>query len=177
MDSKNKQRSPQSTAIIGVLEKEFSTIVKDSPSTIMLNSKMSKFVQLIQDKTMTMCNNQIAELEKYSTTEERDGQTELRKIAGKEAEADRALANLQECQAPLANYMLALNMFSQYNLSLLSSSADLCLDDCDSKNIADAELKSCYRNCYENTYKFTLRSAENLLNMQIDAAVEEINKI
>jgi hypothetical protein len=179
MDSQNKQRSPQSTKLINELENEFATIVKDSPSTIMLNSKMQNFIKIIQDKTMSRCNSQIAELEKYTSAEEINGETKLRVQPGKDAEAQKALADLQECQTPLSNYMLALNMFSQYNLSLLSSSTNLCLDDCEAKNsgLSDSDLKSCFRNCYENTYKYTLRSAENLLNMQIDTAMEELNKL
>jgi hypothetical protein len=179
MDSKNKQRSPQSVKLINELESEFSTIVKDSPSTIMLESKMQNFINLIQEKTMSRCNNQIAELDKYTSTEELNGETKLRSQPGKEAEAQKALVDLQECQAPLSNYMLALNMFSQYNLSLISSSANLCLDDCEIKNSdsSDSDLKNCFRNCYENTYKYTLRSAENLLNLQIDTAMQELSKL
>lgn len=179
MDNQNKQRSSQSTKLINELETEFSTIVKDSPSTIMLNSKMQNFINLIQDKTMSKCNNQIVELEKFTSAEELNGETKLKVKPGKEAEAQKALADLQDCQTPLSNYMLALNMFSQYNLSLISTSANLCLDDCEIKNsdLSDSDLKNCFRNCYENTYKYTLRSAESLLNGQIDSAIEELSKL
>ena len=140
---------------------------------------MKKFVQALEEKTLSNCGGQIAELEKYATMENVNGQPSLKKNIGMEADANRAIQNLQDCQAPFTNYMLALNMFSQYNLSLLSLSTDFCLDDCEAKNInsEQSELKSCFRNCYENSYKFVLRSAENLLSTQIDAANDELKKI
>ena len=179
MESQPKQRSPQSGTIISELENEFAVIVNDSPSTIMLNNKMRKFVQAIEEKTLSKCGGQIVELEKYATMENINGQTTLKRNIGMEADADRAIQNLQDCQAPFTNYMLALNMFSQYNLSLLSLSTDFCLDDCEARNInaEQSELKSCFRNCYDNSYKYVLRSAENLLSSQIDAANDELRKI
>lgn len=178
MDSQPKQRSQQSAELINELEREFANIVRDSPSTIMLGNKMTNFVKAVEERTVSKCANEISEIEKYATLEVVDGENVLKRKEGQEAEADRAINNLQQCQGQFTNFMMALNLFSQYNLTLLSKSTDHCLDDCENKNFIDqSDLKNCFRNCYESTYKYTLRSAESLLGLQIDSALEELKKI
>lgn len=174
-----KIRNPDIVAYMKQLEVEFANYAKDHPSSILLNSKMQKFLALIDEKTISKCGKEVHELQQYARVEQKDGKYSIVSNPGKEQETRTAIQNLDQCQSGISQYFTGLNTFSQYNLAIISGSVENCIDECE-KNIPNTkseEMRTCVRNCYDFTFKYTLKTIEDMLSQQIDAASEELKKI
>jgi hypothetical protein len=170
-----KSRNPQLSKLINDLEKEYTAIHKDSPSYILVDNKIKKFYQFVDEKTTAKCHKELNELQSYTKIEKEA----LLPIKGKEDQAKVAIDNFNSCQGDIGQYVLALGQFSEYNTSIVSGSLELCIDDCE-KNINElgsAEMRSCVKNCFNFTFNYSIKNVENLLKLQIDASLEELKKI
>jgi hypothetical protein len=136
-------------------------------------------LNLIDEKTRAKCPKELQEVEKYTKVEQIGKSFNVTILPGKEQEAQKAFAELNQCQGAISQYTIALDTFSQYNLAIISGTVENCIDDCEKSfnTFSKEQLRNCVKNCYNFTFKYTLKMVENLLNQQMDAGLEELKKI
>lgn len=170
----NKERSSEITSIMKDLENEFGQYARENSNNILISNKMKSFIEVLNEKTMKKCGNELKELEKYMKIENQ----QVSPLPGKENEAQKAAQDLNNCQGNLLQLYMGITTMSQYNNSILALSVNSCVDECET-NIKDQNstlMKNCVRNCYNFNFNHTLKAIENLFSSQLDSAIEEMKK-
>jgi hypothetical protein len=175
-----KQRDSKIINIIESLNQEYDEAVKNDTNTIILADKFNGIVSKINEKIITNCANQIAELNKYANVQtDTDGNIQINKLLGHEALADNALVELEKCQINYTQSLLAITSMAEYTNFIVQNQTELCIDDCEKKTSFsdDKTLKDCIRNCYNFSVNFTNKATSNMISNMIDNVDKQLNLI
>jgi len=161
------------------VENEYNAVSIKSHNTKLITEKETNILNLLKEKTLTKCKNEIDEVKKYTTVTQKDENPSIHKIPGKEKQAEKALLELEYCKQKFLRFYHQYNNLLAFKKEIMNESVLNCVEDCVKKikQTEEQEMKCCYRTCYDISQNHTLRAIDDTLLKFSDNMIEDIKKI
>jgi hypothetical protein len=143
---------------------------------ISLSDKMSNIMKKLDEVTKKKCPEQVERVQSLIKMNNLDGKAQAVPIEGKEAEAQRAVHDLMQCQGQLSQMLVGIQGISNITETIVIDQLELCVNDCININNED-EAKKCIKTCYKNTYDYTLTASHKFVEKTLEGIEEQINKL
>ncbi len=146
----------------------------NSPNSILIAEKLSKFQDQIGQRLGDTCGKLQEEYEKFGNAEMLENEVKLTKIEGKEKDFDKAWDNYLSCAQPILNTLLPLQTYVATTNDFLNRSFQFCYSDCVSKHADIQKSKDCIKTCFEYNYENNYKAYEIVLNEVVDLSMNEM---
>ena len=146
----------------------------NSPNSILIAEKLSKFQDQVGQRLGENCGKLQAEYEKFGNAEMQENEVKLTKIQGKEKDFDQAWDNYLACAQPILSALLPLQAYVATTNDFLNRSYQLCFSDCVSKQTDLQKNKECIKTCFDYNYENNYKAYEILLNEVVDLSMNDM---
>jgi len=155
---------------------EFAEGFNNNPSTILVNEKLEKFQDLLQQKITETCSKQQQEYEKYGKAELQNNELKFTKLQGKEKEFDAAFDSYLKCINPVVAFMIPIQSYLGSSAGLMSRSYENCYQSCTKTFNKLEDAKSCVRSCIEKNYVNNFKANQSVISELVDNLMGELQK-
>lgn len=158
------------------LMNEFAEGFNNNPSTILVNEKLEKFQDFLQQKITETCSKQQQGYEKFGKAELQNNELKFTKIQGKEKEFDAAFESYLKCINPVVAYMIPIQSYLGSSAGLMTRSYENCFQSCTKTFNQLEDAKSCVRSCVEKNYANNFKANQSVISELVDNLMGELQK-
>jgi hypothetical protein len=156
------------------LSGEFQEKLSNSPNSILLNEKLNKLGDTIQNKIGQACGREQAEYEKYGRADISGNEMKFTKFQGKENQFDGAWDSYVKCINPYTSLMFPLQSFLRSGADLLNRSYQLCVEGCANQRGNIDQTKTCLKTCFDNNYVNNAKAFQASLIDLAELSIKEL---
>jgi hypothetical protein len=158
------------------LMNEFAEGFNNNPTTILVNEKLEKFQDLLQQKIVENCSQQQKEYERFGKADLVNNELKFTKFQGKERDFDAAFDKYLKCINPFVAYMIPIQSYLGSSAGLMSKSYENCFQNCARTSNKLEDAKTCVRTCVEKNYVNNFKANQSVISELVDNLIGELQK-